>query len=129
MDDYQAFCRGELSYPYPLYHRLRSEDPVHWSDEVQSWIVTRYDDVASVLQFSPQLSSNRILALFQLLSPEVQAQTQELYHHLREEMQYKDPPEHTRLRKLVIRAFTPKMIAALRPRLQQTIDEFRRLLS
>ena len=72
MDEYQAFCRGELQDPYPLYQRLRSEDPVHWSDEVQSWIVTRYDDVAAVLQYSPQLSSNRILALFRLLSPEVQ---------------------------------------------------------
>ena len=123
MDEYQAFCRGELQDPYPLYQRLRSEDPVHWSDEVQSWIVTRYDDVAAVLQYSPELSSNRILALFRLLSPEVQAKTEALYHHLREEMQYKDPPEHTRLRKLVIRAFTPKMIAALRARLEQTIDE------
>ena len=123
MDDYQLFCRGELKDPYPLYHRLRSEDPVHWSDEVQSWIVTRYTDVSSVLQYSPQLSSNRILALFQLLSPDVKEKTQSLYHHLREEMQYKDPPEHTRLRKLVNQAFTPRMIAALRPRLQQTIEE------
>ena len=123
MNDYQTFFSGDLKDPYPLYHQLRSEDPVHWSDVVESWIVTRYENVASVLQFSPELSSNRILSLFQLLSSNIQEQTKPLYHHLREEMQYKDPPEHTRLRKLVNKAFTPRMIAALRPRLEQVLNE------
>ena len=44
LNDYRLFCRGRLADPYPLYHRLRSEDPVHWSEQANSWILTRYDD-------------------------------------------------------------------------------------
>ena len=38
-----------LANPYPLYHRLRSLDPVHWDPYLHAWIVTRYDDVVTVL--------------------------------------------------------------------------------
>ena len=42
LNQYTLFCRGRLANPYPLYHQLRSEDPVHWSDRANSWILTRY---------------------------------------------------------------------------------------
>ena len=47
-----------LGNPYPLYHRLRSESPVHWDPLLRVWVVTRYDDVVRVLRdFSPILST------------------------------------------------------------------------
>src|SRR5690242_1522471 len=45
-----------LANPYPLYHRLRSEDPVHWDPYLHVWVVTRYEDVLTVFQ---RFSSNR----------------------------------------------------------------------
>jgi len=44
-EQYQAFCRGALAHLYPLHHRLRAEDPVHWSHTLNSWLLTRYADV------------------------------------------------------------------------------------
>src|SRR5437588_6742570 len=44
-----------LANPYPLYHRLRSEDPVHWDPFLHEWVVTRYEDVVTVFKhFSAQ---------------------------------------------------------------------------
>ena len=45
-----------LANPYPLYHRLRTEDPVHWDPYLHAWVVTRYADVVSVFQ---RFSANR----------------------------------------------------------------------
>ncbi len=42
-----------LANPYPLYHRLRTEDPVHWDPYLHAWVVTRYEDVITVLIDSP----------------------------------------------------------------------------
>ena len=39
-----------LANPYPLYHQLRSEDPVHWDPYLHTWVVTRYEDVVTVYQ-------------------------------------------------------------------------------
>jgi cytochrome P450 len=50
---------GALADPYPVYARLRREDPVHWSERLQVWIVTRYADVVAALR-DPRLSSDRI---------------------------------------------------------------------
>src|ERR1700716_610084 len=45
-----------LANPYPLYHRLRSEDPIHWDPFLHAWVVTRYTDVVTVFQ---RFSANR----------------------------------------------------------------------
>lgn len=74
LDDYVLFCRGRLADPYPLYHRLRSEDPVHWSEQANSWILTRYDDVRFALQHDPRLTAERLSLLLAQLPREVQAQ-------------------------------------------------------
>src|SRR4029077_5508084 len=47
---YQLLYPEVLADPYPLYHRLRSEDPVHWDPFLHTWVVTRYEDAVTVLQ-------------------------------------------------------------------------------
>ena len=74
LNEYRLFCRGRLADPYPLYHRLRSEDPVHWSQQANSWILTRYDDVRFALLHDPRLTAERLSLLLAQLPREVQAE-------------------------------------------------------
>src|SRR6185295_10088153 len=83
LDEYALFCRGKLTNPYPLYHRLRTEDPVHWSDQVSSWIFTRYADVAFALQYDPRISAERLSMLVKQLPETVQVEVAPLQQHLR----------------------------------------------
>lgn len=99
-----------LANPYPLFHRLRSEDPVHWDPFLHAWVVTRYKDVIEVLhrysaQRTPtpeQLSKMGLAAL----NPIAQVMVKQ--------MLFLDPPAHTRLRSLAALAFTPGRVKVLR---------------
>jgi cytochrome P450 len=101
--------------PYPTYHRLRAEDPVHQSP-LGFWVLTRYEDVVSVLR-DPRLIKEPIAAFvaarFGLAAPPT---------GMGLSMLDRDPPDHTRLRGLVSKAFTPRVIERLRPHIQQIVD-------
>jgi cytochrome P450 len=107
-----------LANPYPLYHKLRSEDPVHWDRFLQTWVVTRYDDVVAVLSsFSAdrtptpeQLSAMGLSALNPIATVMVK------------QMLFMDAPAHTRLRGLASAAFTPQRVAALRSHIQEIAE-------
>jgi len=99
--------------PYPTYHRLRANDPVHRSP-LGFWILTRYEDVVSVLR-DPRLGKEGIEAL-------VAARYGAPAPAVGLSMLVRDPPDHTRLRSLVNKAFTPRVVEVLRPRVQQIVD-------
>lgn len=101
--------------PYPHLARLREDDPVTQVDPMGIWAVTRYDDVNYVLRTPKIFSSSAFRAIFGMLSP---AMT-ESDILLMNSMIGHDPPDHTRLRRLVNRAFTSQAIAALEPRIRQ----------
>src|SRR5581483_6516413 len=85
-----------LAYPYPYYARLRSADPVHWADQFDGWVLTRYADVLTVLR-SPHASAERTAVTRQRVAPEFRAQ----YDLRQHSMINADAPRHTRLRLLV----------------------------
>ena len=99
-----------LANPYPLFHRLRTHDPVHWDPFLHAWVVTRYKDVIDVLhrysaQRTPtpeQLSRMGLAAL----NPIAQVMVKQ--------MLFLDAPAHTRLRSLAACAFTPGRVEVLR---------------
>ncbi len=104
--------------PYPLYHRLREHDPVHWDPYLHAWIVTRYDDVVTVLQRysaarSPTPEQLTALGLSEL-NPIAQVMVRQ--------MLFMDPPGHTRLRALAAAAFTPARVERLRQHIQEITD-------
>src|SRR5918911_165717 len=74
-----------LANPYPLYHRLRSEDPVHWDAFLHAWVVTRAEVMVR-------------------------------------QMLFLDPPDHSRIRGLASKAFTPRRVAALQSHIQEIVD-------
>ena len=107
-----------LANPYPLYHRLRNEDPVHWDPYLHAWIVTRYVDVIDVLHHysadrtptPEQLSTMGLAALNPIAEVMVR------------QMLFLDPPNHTRLRALASAAFTVRRVEQLRSHIQEIMD-------
>jgi cytochrome P450 len=102
-----------LADPYPTYHRLRAEDPVHWSP-LGFWVLTRYDDVVGVLRDQRFVKEPMIAAVAARFG--IPPGTIGL------SMLDRDPPDHTRLRGLVSKAFTPRVVERLRPHIQEIVD-------
>ncbi|WP_144158424.1 cytochrome P450 [Paraburkholderia sp. BCC1885] len=110
--------RPELrANPYPWYRRLRDEDPVHEDPRGHGWLVTRYDDVVAVLD-DARFSAERLTAC-----NEQDASAQLVMQTLSRQMLFLDPPDHTRLRKLFAKSFTPRRIEAFRPQIEALTHE------
>jgi cytochrome P450 len=104
--------------PYPLYDWVRENDPVHRAPD-GNWVLVRYADASFVLR-DPRFSNNP-----SWLGPEAMAQgaTSPIRVAGSRVMMFLDPPDHTRLRSLVSKAFTPKVVEGLRPRIEALVDE------
>ncbi len=116
--DYEAFCEWRLNDPYPLMHRLRAEDPVHWNERIGGWMLTRYDDVVNGYR-DPRLLSDRASINMKSLPEPLQNKYQTLGEHVSNWLGFTDAPKHTRLRNLVGKAFTPRVTLNLQPRIQE----------
>jgi cytochrome P450 PksS len=109
--------------PYPFYARLRAEAPVHrvvLQDKQQVWLITRYDDVAAALK-----DERFVKDRFQAMTPDQVAKqpwVPAAFKPLMRNMLDVDPPDHTRLRGLVQKAFTPRLVENMRPRIQTLTD-------
>ena len=103
-----------LANPYPLYHRFRNEDPVHWDPFLHAWVVTRYADVITVFQ---RFSADRTPTPEQLTALGLEALTP-LAQVMVRQMLFLDPPAHGRVRGLASKAFTPRRVEILRSHIQ-----------
>lgn len=106
--------------PYPVYRRLREEQPVFWSDTWNAWVVSRFGDVAESLKDKENLSNeNRQALLFSGLTDDERQSLCPLRHYFaQKDVIGSDPPDHTRMRALVQKAFTPKTVNALEPKIR-----------
>src|SRR5262245_33982230 len=107
--EFNPFLPEFHANPYPFYHRLRTADPVHRTP-MGLWVLTRYDDVVSVLK-DPRFGRE---AFDQMLA--------NVYGEGARSMLFRDPPDHTRLRGLVSQAFTPRVIDRMRSHIQDIVD-------
>jgi cytochrome P450 len=106
-----------LADPFPLYARMRDQDPAHWSADLKAWVLTRYEDVKRVC-LDETMSSDRLRPFFaKLPSPEA-ARIQDLIRYLTLWMVFRDPPDHTRLRRLASKVFHVRSMQALRPNVE-----------
>jgi cytochrome P450 len=121
--DYAMLCRGQLANPYSIYGRLREEEPVHWSTGFNGWLLTRYTDVLDAFHDQRLESAPRLSSYINQLPPQTRDSVEPLYQHYATWLTNIDPPRHTRLRNLVNRAFTPRMINSLRPFIEQTVHQ------
>jgi len=116
--DYKPNDPAVLADPFPLYARLRDEDPAHWSPRLKAWVLTRYEDVKRVCLDST-MSSDRLRPFFATLPPAEAAKVAELARYLTLWMVFRDPPQHTRLRRLAAKVFHVRSIGALRPNIER----------
>ena len=107
--------------PYPSLLALQDHDPAHWSPRLKAWVLTRYDDVKAALT-SSDMSVDRIRPFYESLPAQEQSVLSELMRYLTLWLVFRDPPEHTRLRQLMGRAFTMRAVEVLRPGVEEICD-------
>lgn len=107
-----------LANPYPLFRRLRTEDPVHWDPYLHAWVVTRYQDVLTVLL---HFSADRTPTPEQLAAMGLE-EFGPIAQLMVKQMLFMDAPAHTRLRSLASYAFGPDRVAVLRKHIQGICD-------
>lgn len=109
--------------PYPALAWLRDHDPVHWSAEAHSWVITRHADVTAAFR-DPRLSADRVKVLVHIaLAGGDPTPVREYLRITSDMMLMKDGPEHHRLRVLGNRGFTPRALASWSPRVEKVIGE------
>jgi cytochrome P450 len=114
---YNPLSHRVFTDPYPTYHTLRTRDPIHWSSLSSAWVVSRYHDIDTILRDHRRFSNdfeNRTLS---------RRRQGQLNPAVDKSMLFIDPPDHTRLRSLVSKAFTPKTIEKMELRVRAIMSE------
>jgi len=115
---YHLLDPNVLANPYPLFARLREEDPVHWDPFLHAWVVTRYEDVLEVLH---TFSADRTPTPARLESMGL-SELSPIAALMVRQMLFMDAPSHTRLRSLAAKAFTPARVETLKAHIQEIVD-------
>ena len=113
--DLNRLDRAFLDDPYPTYRALREHDPVHHMPD-GSYFLTRYDDLVAVYRDAKAWSSDKTVQFKPKFGDNA------LYEHHTTSLVFNDPPIHTRVRKLLAPAFTPRALKALQPRIEALVD-------
>ena len=103
-----------LRNPHAIFAQLRDADPVHWSDPMQAWIVTRYDLAGEVLIDAETFSAERLGSVRKHLPAPVQDIATQILRWLSHWMVFRDPPDHTRLRRHMNKVLNLPVFEALR---------------
>jgi cytochrome P450 len=121
------FAPGDVGFiadPYSDYAELREHAPVHYDEATDHWLVSRYEDVDSLLRDRRFGRTYLHVATHEemgrVIPPDWHAPFWDLINAGILDM---EPPDHTRVRKLVAKAFTPRFVEALRPRVQSIVDD------
>lgn len=120
---FNPFAPGFAENPYPQYAIMRSQAPAY-HHPMGFWLLTRYDDVSALLRGGQSVEVRNLSPDGALARARQEAYGDRLLRRLRApSMLDRDPPDHTRLRKLVSKAFSPRAVDALRPRITALVDE------
>src|ERR1700690_3597041 len=113
--DIRKLAAGFLDNPYPTYQALRQFDPVHRMPD-GSYFLTRYDDCLNIYHDTATWSSDKKLDFRPNFADSL------LYEHHTTSLVFNDPPYHTRVRKLLAPAFTPRALRALQTQIESLVD-------
>lgn len=120
---FNPFAPGFAENPYPQYAIMRSQAPVY-RHPMGFWLLTRYDDVSALLRGGQSVEVRNMSPDGAVARARQEAYGDRLLRRLRApSMLDRDPPDHTRQRKLVSKAFSPRAVDALRPRITALVDE------
>lgn len=107
--------------PYPAYARLRAERPLDWCRPLRAWTVTRYADVVALLR-DTRVGSNRPEALLSQVAADEMPRLRPLLDSLAQWVVLNDPPAHTEIRTVLMRGLSPRVLDAMRPRIQTAVE-------
>jgi cytochrome P450 len=110
-----------IADPFPVYRQLQDEDPAHVSPVLKGRVITRYEDVRTVLT-DPRFSADRITPFADHLAGPARERLRELLELLGLWAVFLDPPRHTAVRRLMMTAFTSRAVDTLRPHIQAIVD-------
>ena len=123
LQQFDPWSPSFVASPYAAYARLRETDPVSWYEPTQQWLISRHADISALLR------DRRLGRSYLHISdhagfgqPPDLPGSEDFWHVVRNGMLDREPPDHTRLRRLVSRAFTPRTVERLRPRVQDITD-------
>lgn len=117
---YQLKKKQVLDDPYPFYRSLLAQDPVHYDLFTKTWVCTRYIDVQSILR-DPRFTAVRLPSASQLLARGIEKMGP-IYQTLAQQLIFLDPPDHSRVRKFMQRAFTPHIVRNLQGYIQTVVN-------
>lgn len=112
-----------IADPYPVYAELRERSPVLYDEATDHWLVSRYEDVNALLRDRRFGRTYLHVATHEEMGHPPDPDWHEPFWHLiRSGILDMEPPDHTRVRRLVAKAFTPRFVESLRPRVQAICD-------
>jgi cytochrome P450 len=121
---YRPTDPGFVADPYPVFERLRSAGPVIRDAATNQWLVPNFEDVSALLRDKRLGRSYLHVATHEEWGRTAPPAWQDPFWRLsRDQLIDKEPPDHTRLRRLVLRAFTPRAVEAMRPRIEVVVDD------
>jgi cytochrome P450 len=115
---YEPFAQDD---PFPAYAALRAEEPVMFDERIGYWVVSRFDDVKAVFDDWHTFSSENAQAPVRQRGPEAKRIMEEGGFTAYSGLSARVPPDHTRIRKIVSRAFTPRRYKALEPAIRDHV--------
>ena len=122
--DFDPFTATALADPYPDFARFVERQPVFWSNEIGSWVVSRYADVKQVLRRHDVFSAANALAPITPLCPAAGRALADGGFRSIPTLTNVDPPAHTRTRRITQTAFSPRRAAALEPFVRDLVRRF-----
>ncbi len=108
--------------PLPALKHLQRTDPVHFSRALGGWVITGHEDVRRVLADDEGISADRLSPFYEAQGADMQKRIAELIRYLNTWVAFKDPPEHTRLRKLMNKVFTRGAVHRLEPGIRNAVN-------
>ncbi|MGK2913025.1 MAG: cytochrome P450 [Porticoccaceae bacterium] len=119
---YDPSTRAVIDNPFPLFERLQREAPVHWSEPLRGWVVTRHEDCKAIL-LDKRFSAERMKPFFDNLPAAQRERVRNLESSVSLWTVFLDPPDHTRLRRLLNRGFTSRAVNGMAPRIAEIVHE------
>jgi cytochrome P450 len=121
---FDPWSPGFVAHPYDAYAHLREREPVSWFEPTGQWLISRHEDVNALLR-DRRLGRTylHVASHEEMGRPPDPDHLAPFWHVIRNGMLDREPPDHTRLRRLVSQAFTPRRVEALRPTVTRIADE------
>jgi cytochrome P450 len=117
---YQQLCRFQLQDPYPVLQQLRERDPVHWSPELEAWLVTKFEVVQKCLR-APALVNNRTAINMRAIHEPLRPKYRSLEVHVSNWLGFTDPPKHPRMREIARDVLSPTVAKKQSPTVERLL--------